>query len=325
MSRIGFTRSRKAPGSTPGARRTLARTIGVSTATLTVLALSAVTLGGGAQAATAKTVQPAMTLASTTTTTAPAGWKLAWADEFSGTALNRTVWNVENNSTYGDGNKELACLMDRPQNVKVSGGLLTIAARKEATPIKCGTHDTRFPNGRSYTSAMLNTKNKLAFQYGRFEIRAKMPTTQGTSKGLWPAYWMRPAVGGIGELDILELIGTSKSDPYSANKVSQTIHYDYVGTHPQQANVARLATGNFADGFHDYAVEWAPGSIKWFVDGNLTYTRTLSTTSWMDQAFVGTFYLRLNMAVGGEWPGSPDANTAFPANYQVDYVRVYKR
>lgn len=322
MSPFGFTRSRTAPGSAPDGRRTVARTIGVSTATLTVLALSAVSLPAlAAQAAPA--VKPTMSLASATT--APAGWKLAWADEFSGTTLNRAVWNVANNSTYGDGNKELACLMDRPQNVKVSSGLLTIAARKEATPITCGTNDTRFPAGRKYTSAMLHTKNKLAFQYGRFEIRAKMPTAQGTSKGLWPAYWMRPAVGGIGELDILELIGTGKSDPYSANKVSQTIHYDYVGTHRKQSHVHKLASGNFADGFHNYAVEWAPGSIKWFVDGTLTYTRTLSTTSWIDKAFVGTFYLRLNMAVGGTWPGSPDANTAFPANYQVDYVRVYKR
>lgn len=252
-------------------------------------------------------------------------WQLVWSDEFSGTTLDRNVWNVENNSTYGNGNKELACQMDRPENVKVAYGHLTIRARKEATPIKCGLNDTRFPNGRLYTSGMLHTRNKVSFQYGRFEIRAKVPTKQGISKGLWPAYWMRPATGGIGEIDSLEMVGTGKSDAYSANRVSETLHYDYVGTYPQQSHQYKLPAGNFADGYHVYAVEWAPGSIKWTVDGVLAYTRTISTTSWLDEAFVGNFYLRLNMAVGGTWPGSPDADTVFPASYQIDYVRVLRR
>lgn len=263
--------------------------------------------------------------ASTPSASAPSGWKLAWSDEFNDTAIDRNAWTVENNSTYGDGNKELACLMDRPENIKESGGVLTIAARKESSPITCGSHDSRFPNGRSYTSAMMHTKNKMDFEYGRFEIRAKMPTTPGTSKGLWPAFWMRPTDGNLGELDILEVVGTGKNNASEANRVSQTIHYDYVPTYPQQANVYKLPSGNYADGFHDFAVEWQPGSIKWYVDGALTYTRTTNTTSWIDEAFSGDFFLRLNMAVGGSWPGSPDADTAFPAQYQVDYVRVYQR
>lgn len=271
------------------------------------------------------TPKPTPTPTPPTTPTAPAGWKLAWSDEFNGTAVDRSIWNVDNKSTYGDGNSELACLMDRPENVKVADGVLTIAALKEATPIACGTNDSRFPNGRSYTSGMLTTKNKVDFEYGRFEISAKTPLAQGTSKGLWPAFWMRPSVGGIGELDILEAIGTAKTDPFSANHVVQTIHYDYVGTHPKQGTGYDMPTGTTADGFHNYAVEWEPGSITWFVDGVKTYQRTLSTTSWIDQAFVKDFYLRLNMAVGGSWPGSPDADTAFPARYQVDYVRVYQR
>ncbi|MFO7690460.1 MAG: glycoside hydrolase family 16 protein [Cryobacterium sp.] len=260
-----------------------------------------------------------------TAVAAPTGWNLVWADEFNGTSINRDRWNVDNNSTYGDGNNELACLMDRPENVKVSGGLLTITARKEATPLKCKDNDTRFPGGRSYTSGMLTTKNKADFEYGRFEISAKTPLAQGTSKGLWPAFWLRPATGGIGELDILEAIGTGKGDPFSANHVVQTIHYDYVGTHKKQGAGYDLPVGTTADGFHNYAVEWAPGSIKWFVDDVQTYERTLSTTSWIDQAFVKKFYIRLNMAVGGNWPGSPTAETVFPAEFQVDYVRVYQR
>jgi beta-glucanase (GH16 family) len=255
----------------------------------------------------------------------PAGWHLAWSDEFSGDTLNRSNWNVENNSTYGEGNKELECLMDDPQNVSVGDGLLTITARKLDTPIKCGNNDPRFPDGRSYTSGMLTTKGKLNFEYGRFEIRAKMPTAQGVSKGIWPAFWMRPQTGGLGELDVLELIGTGKADPFSANHVVQTIHYDYVPTYPQQGNGYDLPIGDFADGFHDFMVDWEPGSITWYVDGVATYKRTISTTSWLDAAFVNNFYLRLNMAVGGNWPGSPDADTKFPARYQVDYVRIYQK
>lgn len=258
-------------------------------------------------------------------TTPPAGWNLAWGDEFNGSGIDRTKWNVDNLSTYGDGNNEVACLMDRPENVNTTDGLLTITARKESAPIACGTNDSRFPHGRSYTSAMLSTKDKVDFEYGRFEISAKTPLTQGTSKGLWPAFWMRPASGGIGELDILEAVGTSKADLMTANQLVHTIHYDYVGTHPQQATTYTLPTGTTADGFHNYAVEWAPGSIKWYVDGVLSAERNISTTSWLDEAFVKDFYLRLNMAVGGNWPGAPDADTAFPATYQVDYVRVYQR
>jgi len=261
----------------------------------------------------------------TTVPPSPAGWHLAWSDEFNGESLDRSNWNVENNSTYGEGNKELACLMDRQENVIVSGGLLTITARRAPTPIQCGTNDARFPQGRSYTSAMLTTKGKLNFGFGQYEIRAKMPTAQGTSKGLWPAFWMRPQEGGIGELDILEIIGTGKSDPYSANHVTQTIHYDYAPTYPKQGNGYDLPVGDFADGFHDFLIDWEPGSITWYVDGVETFRRDTATTSWLNSAFVNNFYLRLNMAVGGNWPGSPDADTAFPANYQVDYIRVYQR
>lgn len=310
-----------------------ARSVAVTVLAVTVLAVSAVGLTGLAAQIGSHAPPPVATprpsrsvpgVASPTITSIRAGWKLAWADDFSGTRLDRTVWNVENTSTFGDGNQELACLMDRPENVSVSGGLLTITARKEATPIQCNRHDRRFPAGRSYTSGMLTTKSRLSFQYGLFEIRARAPTTQGTSKGLWPAYWMLPAVRGPGELDILELIGTGSHDAPSANRVTQTIHC-HCAAHPEQAGSYALPAGTFADGFHTYAAAWAPGSITWYVDGRLSYSRSIRTTSWIDQAFVGEFYLLLNMAVGGNWPGSPDADTAFPARYQVDYVRVYKR
>lgn len=256
----------------------------------------------------------------------PAGWTLEWNDEFSGTALNRAYWDVEDDSTYGDGNNELACLLDRPANVSVAGGELAITARREAASVRCGRTDRRFPDGRSYTSGMVSTKGKVAFEYGRFEIRARTPTSPGTSKGLWPAFWMRPVDGDIGEIDILEILGTGTGTGQpGANRVYQTILYDYVGTYRKQSRAYDLPTGSFSDGFHTFAIEWEPGSISWFVDGALTYRRTAETTPWLDEAFVGDFYLRLNLAVGGDWPGAPDADTSFPARFQVDYVRVYRR
>jgi len=255
---------------------------------------------------------------------APAGWTLDWSDEFSGTAVNPAYWNVEDDSTYGDGNDELACLLDRPENVSVAGGELAITARRESAPLRCGRHDARFPDGRLYTSGMLSTKGRLSFEYGRFEIRARTPTAPGTSKGLWPAFWMRPSVGDIGEIDIFEVLGTGAGQP-GANRIHQTIMYDYLPTHRQQSRAYDLPTGALSEGFHTFAIEWERGSISWFVDEVLTYRRTATTTPWLDQAFTGDFHLRLNLAVGGVWPGSPDEATTFPARFQVDYVRVYRR
>lgn len=249
----------------------------------------------------------------------PAGWTLGWHDEFDGTALDATRWGAANLSTFGDGNNELACLMS--DNVAVAGGALTISAERAATPVTCGSHDSRFPGGRAYTSGMVQTKT--SWQYGRFEVRARIPTAAGTSKGLWPGFWMRPAGGGTGELDILEAIG-SGSGGTEWNKIHQTIHYDYVGTHPKQPFTATTAFAPSA-GFHTYAAEWEPGAIRWYVDGALTYTRTTATTPWLDEAFSKPFFIRLNLAVGGSWPGSPDAGTAFPGDFTVDWVRVYHR
>lgn len=255
------------------------------------------------------------------TGTTRAGWTLKWADEFDGTGVDATRWKVDDLSTYGDGNSELACLMDRPENVFTSGGVLTIRARREAAPVRCGDRDARFPAGRSYTSGMLRTT--AAWQYGRIEMRAQLPTAQGVSKGLWPGFWMRPAGGGTGELDILETIGSGPGGT-EWNKIHQTIWYDYSGTHPRQTLTATTDVDPSA-GFHTYAAEWEPGVIRWYVDDRLTYTRTTATTPWLDEAFGKPFVIRLNMAVGGSWPGSPDATTTFPAEYRVDHVRVYQR
>ncbi len=290
------------------------------------VSLVAATSSTTTPAPVSSTPAPATSTASAATAGTASGWKLAWADEFNGTSVDRTKWNVENLSTYGDGNQELACLMDRPENLAVNGGVLTLRARREATPIRCGSYDSRFVNGRSYTSAHLQTRGKASFNYGRFEIRAKLPTQANTSNGLWPAFWMRPVAGGTGELDILEAIGGSAGDT-EYNKVHQTLWYDYSGTYKRQTFTHTLPSGSLSDGFHTYAAEWEPHVIRWYVDGKLTFQRDRTTTSWIDDAFAPgkMFYLRLNLAVGGTWPGSPDAATRWPADYQVDYVRVYQR
>jgi beta-glucanase (GH16 family) len=245
---------------------------------------------------------------------------LAWDDEFSGSTLDSAKWTALNNSTFGDGNNELACLMQN--NVHVSGGVLTIAAQRAAAPVTCGSNDTRFPNGRSYTSGFIQTYDKATFEYGRFEIRAELPTIPGQSAGLWPAFWLRPESGGLGELDSFEVSGSDATSPASANTIGETIHYDYIGTHPQQRE--DYVGSGLSSAFHTYAVDWEPGSIKWYVDGKLTYERNRTTTPWIDQAFSGKFYLRLNLAVGGNGVGAPTSTTVLPGNLRVDWVRVYQ-
>ncbi|WP_460459430.1 family 16 glycosylhydrolase [Angustibacter peucedani] len=262
--------------------------------------------------------------APTTTVPAPSGWKLAWSDEFNGSTLDSATWNVENNSTYGEGNLEMACLMNRPQNVSVQGGYLSLTARRETTPIKCGNNDSRFPNGRDYTSGHITTKGKKAFTYGRFEIRAKLPTSKGDSKGLWPAFWLRPETGSVGELDVMEAIGSNATGT-EYNKLHQTIHYDYNGTYPRAGFDATMPSGLPSDGWHTYTTEWEKGAIRWYVDGVLTFQRTAATTPWIDDAFNRPFYMRLNLSVGGRWPGAPEDTTKMPSSYDIDYVRVYQR
>jgi beta-glucanase (GH16 family) len=252
------------------------------------------------------------------------GWRLAWSDDFNGSTLDLSKWTPEDHSTFGDGNKELACLMSRRANVEVAGGMLTLRAIRETTPKICGDSDSRFPNGRPYTSAMLSTEGKASWHQGRFEIRAKLPLAAGQSKGLWPAFWMRPANGsGDGELDIMEAIGTQDSKDPEAGSVHQTLWYDGKGTYPKQSHVAAVQGGP-ASGFHTYAAEWRPGVIRWYVDGRLSFERDSSTAPWIDRAFAGQFYLRLNMAVGGTFPGSPNADTALPADMVVDWVKVFQ-
>ncbi|HEX8081029.1 MAG TPA: glycoside hydrolase family 16 protein [Jatrophihabitans sp.] len=251
-------------------------------------------------------------------------WQLVWSDDFNGSTLDRSKWDAEDESTFGEGNLELACLMSRSKNVEVAGGMLTLRAARENPPVICGDKDSRFPGGRSYTSAMLSTKGKAAWHQGRFEVRAKLPLAAGKSKGLWPAFWMRPANGsGDGELDIMEAIGTGDSQDPEAGSVHHTLWYDGKGTFTKQSYSAPVKGGP-AGGFHTYAAEWQSGVMRWYIDGQLTFERNRSSAPWIDEAFAGEFFLRLNLAVGGRWPGSPNSDTELPADMVVDWVKVYQ-
>ena len=245
-------------------------------------------------------------------TAADSQWQLVWSDEFDGTALDLSKWEFEVNA-HGGGNNELQYYITN--NVRVSGGLLTIEARKE--------HYTGSGGTREYTSARIRTRGKGDWLYGRFDIRAKLPK----GKGIWPAIWMLPtdqSYGGwphSGEIDIMELLG---HDP---KKVHGTLHYSDAKSHRSKGTNFVLGSRSFADDFHLFRFEWEPVAMRWYVDGHLyqTLTNWQSRTKPFPAPFDQRFHLLLNLAVGGNWPGNPDANTAFPQAMTVDYVRVYRR
>ncbi|GII80615.1 hypothetical protein Sru01_55970 [Sphaerisporangium rufum] len=244
--------------------------------------------------------------------TAPAGWRLVWADEFNGTALDTTKWNTRDSSLDFD----KACITSRAKNIFVSDGSLTIRAHKENYNCAGGT--------RPYTTGYLDSKGKGSFTYGRFETRAKSPNGPSNSRGLWPAFWMRPDDGGNGEIDVTELPGGASY--YKASTAA--IFRDYTPT----KNDFRYTfpSGYAGDGYHVYTTDWEPGIIRWYVDGKEIWRRTGETTSWLeatfgkDNTYNRKFQLRLNFQVGG-WLGDPDATTVFPADFKVDYVRIYQR
>ena len=244
-------------------------------------------------------------------------WSLVWSDEFNGNSLDENKWEfmIGDGTDYGLpsgwGNNERQYY--RRENVTVQDGLLTITAKEE----KC--------NDADYTSARIRTKGKGDWTYGKFEIRAKMPI----GKGLWPALWMMPTenvYGGwaaSGEIDITEYLG------HEPEYVHGTLHFG--GQWPQndsKGKAYKLDTGTFHQDFHIFALEWERGEIRWFVDGERYQTQGQddwwTTGGDFPAPFDQDFHLLINLAVGGNWPGYPDASTEFPQELVVDYVRVYQ-
>lgn len=236
-------------------------------------------------------------------------YEMVWHDEFNYEGSpDPDKWSFEIGAS-GWGNNELQYYTDRLENARVEDSVLTITARKEDY------------KGANYTSArMITYEGGHYWQYGRVEARIKLPEGQG----IWPAFWMLgknifegttwPATG---EIDILEMIGGGEN-----NRILHgTAHWNenghtYIGdsyTHSEKLSQA----------FHTYAIEWNEENIKWFFDGEQYFSLNIQPAAMSE--FDAPFFILLNIAVGGNWPGSPDSTTEFPQTMKVDYVRVYQK
>jgi hypothetical protein len=230
-------------------------------------------------------------------------YTLVWSDEFSGTTLNTSDWNQEIGNNNGN-NHELEYYTNSPRNTFVSDGNLIIEARKESV------------STFNYTSGRMTTQNKKFFKYGRVDIRAKLPV----GKGLWPALWMLgtniSSVGwpACGEIDMMELVG---ADP---GKVFSTLHWQNAGIHASYGLNYKLTSGDFSQQFHVFSMIWTKDNIQSYVDDKLYFTMSITD----NPAFNAEQFFIFNVAVGGDWPGSPDASTPFPQRMFVDYVRVFQ-
>jgi beta-glucanase (GH16 family) len=251
---------------------------------------------------------------------APASeWSLAWSDEFNGPAgatVDASKW-VADTGGQGWGNQERQYYTAGAANASLDGsGHLVITARASTDPsYRC------WYGACGYTSARLKTKGLFEATYGRFEARIRVPRGQG----MWPAFWMLGAnidqVGWpqSGEIDVMENIGREPSI------VHGTVHGPGYSGANGIGGADTLATGALADDFHLFAVEWTPTEIRWLVDGaeyrRLTPAELPSGATWV---FNHPFFMLLNVAVGGAWPGEPDASTPLPQQMLVDYVRVHE-
>jgi beta-glucanase (GH16 family) len=253
----------------------------------------------------------------------PDHYTLTWSDEFNGpddSTPDPKKWTYDLGGG-GWGNQELESYTNRRENARIDHGNLVITARREAFTGADGI-------AREYTSTRLNSQGLFTQAYGRFEARIKIPQGQG----MWPAFWMLgedfPTAGWprCGEIDIMENVGKepgtvhgSLHGPGGQTGVSGATAHDLT-------KIFSLPGGQrYADDFHVYALEWEPKAARFYSDSNLYATFTpedMSAGSWV---FDHPFFLILNLAIGGDWPGSPDETTTFPAEMRVDYVRVYNR
>jgi beta-glucanase (GH16 family) len=247
------------------------------------------------------------------------GYTLAWSDEFSsanGSAPDATKWTYDLGGG-GWGNQELESYTARTQNVQIQNGNLVITALQENYTGSDGI-------ARNYTSARLKTQNLFTQAYGRFEARIKIPKGQG----IWPAFWMlgndisQNGWPKCGEIDIMENIGREPGIVHgSLHGPSSVAH-----TSDSTSTVSLPPGKSYSDDFHTYAVEWEPGTVRFYVDSDNYATFTQAQWPGGGQwVFDHPFYMIMNVAVGGVWPGSPDASTQFPQQMLVDYVRVYSK
>ncbi len=233
------------------------------------------------------------------------GMELIWQDEFDATSDLSQNWTFEiGNGNSGWGNNELQYY--RAENASLVDGHLVIEAREESF------------GGRAYTSSRMITKNDFNFQYGRVDIRAALPKGQG----IWPALWMLgnniSTVGWpqCGEIDIMEIVG------HEPNLLHGTAHWSGGGSHQYNTGTIQLSSGSFNSSFHIFSVIWNETSIEWLLDDVPYHTMQITAAEFSE--FQSEFFFIFNVAVGGNWPGSPDATTNFPQRMIVDYIRVFQ-
>jgi len=238
---------------------------------------------------------------------------MVWADEFTedGTP-NAANWNFDiGTGQNGWGNNELQYYTDRPENIEVKNGMLYITAKKETF------------QGSNYTSAKITTKGLFEQKYGRFEAKIKMPWGQG----LWPAFWMlgddsngTVSWPAIGEIDIMEYRGQQPTITHGS------IHGPGYSGGEAITKSYTLPNDRFDTGFHIFGIEWGPRYINYYVDdvlyNQITPSKLPAGTEWVFNN--KQFYIIINLAVGGSFVGSPNAETEFPQEMIIDYVRVYK-
>jgi beta-glucanase (GH16 family) len=243
---------------------------------------------------------------------------LTWSDDFNGAAGSAPDASRWGHDTGGGGwgNSELEYYTNSTSNAALDGnGHLVITARKEnPAGYSC------WYGSCQYTSARLLTSGKFTQQYGHFEASIKIPRGQG----LWPAFWMLgDNIGSVGwpnsgEIDVMENIGREP------NTVHGSMHGPgYSGGNPLTGSYSLPGGAAFADSFHTFAIDWAPGSVAFSVDGAVYERHTPADTNGNQWVFDHPFFIIMNVAVGGTWPGSPDASTVFPQQMVVDYVHVY--
>ncbi|MEZ4564199.1 MAG: glycoside hydrolase family 16 protein [Thermomicrobiales bacterium] len=225
-------------------------------------------------------------------------WQLAFSDEFNGSSLDEQTWT----SAYPWGRSRKSVGEEQwyaPDAFKVANGKLQISARRTPGAVHNGEEF-------DYSSGLISSHKSFTTQYGRFEIRCKMPQGQG----LWPAFWLLPITEEWPpEIDVFEALG------HEPDVVHMHAHWQENGKHRDSGET--FQGPDFTKDFHTFAVEWSPEKIVWFVDG--VKRHELAGKSPKEP-----MYLLANMAVGGDYPGSPDASTPFPASFDIDYIRVYE-
>lgn len=246
-------------------------------------------------------------------------WELVWSQDFDGQIIDRNVWNFEIGNGHskgipGWGNAELEYYTDG-ENAYIENGVLVIEARKEYRKDQFGEYN--------YTSTRINTQGKFEIKYGKIEVRAKFPY----GKGLWPAIWLLGSdIGKVGwpncgEIDIVEFLGDNPK------KVYGTVHGPgYSGGNGKSGNYSTEGP-NFTEDFHTFGVIWNDENISFYVDDKIYHTVSKSSilSRGLNWVFDKPFFIIVNLAVGGYWPGYPDNTTKFPAKMYVDYIKVWQK